>query len=113
MGDSNLLFESIFKRKLSDIDAKEYLTQITTEYPYFTPAQYYLLLLSREGTSEFEIQAGKTSVLFNNPWWLQFQLETKLQEPERQVIVPVEEVEARIFGDAPPVQPVEPTIIPP
>lgn len=75
MGNSNLLFESIFKRKLSDAGALEYLTQITNEHPFFTPAQFFLLLKTEKDTISYEQQAAKTSLLFNNPYWLQFQLE--------------------------------------
>ncbi len=75
MGNSNLLFESIFKRKLSDAGTLEYLTQITNEHPYFTPAQFFRLLKTEKNTDSYEQQAAKTSLLFNNPYWLQFQLE--------------------------------------
>jgi hypothetical protein len=88
MGDSNLLFESVFKRKLSAADTREYLKQITTEYPFFTPAQFYLMLVSRDVTTDYEKQVAKTSILFNNPWWLQFQLLEKQQiavEPDETI----------------------------
>lgn len=99
MGDNNLLFESVFKRKLSATDTPEYLTKITTEHPYFSPAQFFLLLLSESGTPAYEKQAAKTSILFNNAWWLQFQLQenrlnteatNEIIEPKEPQVVPPE-----------------------
>lgn len=75
MGNLNLLFESIFKRKLSALDNLEYLTQITNEYPYFSAAQFFLLLKTGKETTDYQQQAAKTSILFNNPYWLQFQMQ--------------------------------------
>lgn len=75
MSDSNLLFESLFKQKLSATSSREYLAQITEEFPYFSPAQFFLLLVSTPGSTAYEMQATKTSLFFNNAWWLQFQLQ--------------------------------------
>lgn len=75
MGNSNVLFESIFKQKLSDADTLEYLTQITKDHPYFTPAHFFLLLKTEKDTNLYEQHAARTSLLFNNPYWLQLQLE--------------------------------------
>ena len=75
MGDSSLLFESVFKRRLSDADTREYLTGITNEHPYFAAAHFFLLLQTEESSPAYQQQAHKTSVLFNNAWWLQFQLQ--------------------------------------
>ncbi|MEJ7586477.1 MAG: hypothetical protein WKI04_02835 [Ferruginibacter sp.] len=75
MGNSNLLFESIFKRKLRDPGTPDYLKEITKQYPYFSPAQFFLLLQSERGTAAYHELAAKTAVLFNNVHWLQFQLQ--------------------------------------
>ncbi len=74
MGNSELLFETIFKRKISDSDNKAFFTQIAEAHPYFSVAQYYLLLQTDKESSNYSKQAAKTSLLFNNPFWLQFQL---------------------------------------
>lgn len=74
MGNSELLFETIFKRKISDSDNKAFFTQIAEAHPYFSVAQYYLLLQTDKESSSYSKQAAKTSLLFNNPFWLQFQL---------------------------------------
>ncbi|MEP7110360.1 MAG: hypothetical protein ABI760_20360, partial [Ferruginibacter sp.] len=80
MSNSNQFFESLFKRKLTAPGTRDFLTQITNEYPYFSPAQFFLLLLTERGTAEFQLRAAKTSILFNNAYWLQFQLQEK-QDP--------------------------------
>ncbi len=80
MGNSNALFESIFKRKLSAPGTREYLTLLSKEYPYFSPAQFFLLLITEKGTTAYQQQAFKTAVLFNNPYWLQFQLQEQQQD---------------------------------
>ena len=74
MGNSELLFETIFKRKISDSDNKAFFTQIAEAHPYFSVAQFYLLLQTDKESSNYSKQAAKTSLLFNNPFWLQFQL---------------------------------------
>ena len=74
MGNSELLFETIFKRKISDSDNKAFFTQIAEAHPYFSVAQFYLLLQTDRESSNYSKQAAKTSLLFNNPFWLQFQL---------------------------------------
>ncbi len=74
MGKSELLFETMFKRKISDSDNKAFFTQIAEAHPYFSVAQFYLLLQTDKESSNYSKQAAKTSLLFNNPFWLQFQL---------------------------------------
>lgn len=69
-----LLFESIFKRKLTDEDTVSYLERVTKEHPYFSVAQFYLLRLSQKNVNGYKVQARKTAVLFNNNHWLNFQL---------------------------------------
>ncbi len=81
MGNRNLLFESIFNRKFSDEDTRDFLEQITNDYPYFSPAQYFLLLKADKQSPAYTQQVAKTSVLFNNPHWLKFQLEEYERNP--------------------------------
>ena len=83
MGNRDLLFETIFKRKLSSTDNKAYLTDIASAHPYFSIAQFYLLLQTQKDSADYTRQAAKTSLLFNNPFWLQFQLQyTPENDPE-------------------------------
>jgi hypothetical protein len=77
---SSLLFESLFKRNLADTGNAEYLSRIAEEHPYFSPAQFYLLQQKDFNTADYNKQALKTSVLFNNPYWLNFQL-LRLRQP--------------------------------
>lgn len=74
MGNNSLLFESIFNRKLSEADTTAYLADITKEYPYFSPAQFFLLSKLDKKSAEYDKQVGKTALLFNNPYWLNFLL---------------------------------------
>jgi len=69
-----LLFESVFKRKLTDADAVGYLEKITAEHPYFSAGQFYLLQLCPKDSPAYRTQAKKTAALFNNNYWLNFQL---------------------------------------
>ena len=83
MGNRDLLFETIFKRKLSSTDNKAYLTDIASAHPYFSIAQFYLLHQTQKDSADYSLQAAKTSLLFNNPFWLQFQLQyTPENDPE-------------------------------
>lgn len=70
-----LLFESVFKKKLSDADTTSYLENLTAAHPYFSIAHFYLLKLSPENAAGYKQQAQKTAALFNNNYWLNFQLQ--------------------------------------
>ncbi len=75
MQHTEQFFKSLFNRTFSSIDTKAFLASVTKEHPYFTPAQFYLLKLSDAGGKDAALQAAKTSLLFNNPFWLNFQLQ--------------------------------------
>ena len=74
MQQTEQLFESLFNRTPISVDTRNFLTAVTKEHPYFTPAQFYLLKLSDTAGKDVALQAAKTSLLFNNPFWLNFQL---------------------------------------
>ncbi|MEO6230364.1 MAG: hypothetical protein ABJB11_05835 [Ferruginibacter sp.] len=78
MGNSNSLFDSLFNATIGYDDKKSFLSQVVAEHPYFAPAQFYLLQQMNEGESGYRLQAAKTALLFNNLYWLQFQLEETL-----------------------------------
>ncbi len=80
------IFEILFDRNFSDRENITFLKDITEKHPYFTPAQFYLLLLTENGTEQFNSLVNKTNILFNNPHWLNFQL----QQTGREVITPKE-----------------------
>lgn len=70
----DLLFQSVFKKNLAAEDAVSLLKKITAGHPYFSIAQFYLLQQSEKGSPEYKHQAKKTATLFNNNYWLNFQL---------------------------------------
>ena len=74
MGKSEHLFDTIFNQNLSDGDANIFLEKLVKEHPYFTAAQFYLLRQTDPSSIAYPRQAAKTSLLFNNPFWLDFQL---------------------------------------
>ncbi len=86
------LFESLFKKDFSDPGNKQLLEEITAAHPYFSPAQFFLLKQTNEGTADYEKQAGITNIFFNNPLWLKFQLGQKQEEfmAEDALSTPVE-----------------------
>jgi len=71
MQSQSQLFESIFKTRATGADATALLKDITQQFPYFTPAHFFLL--QHTGTVN-EQQAAQTALLFNNPHWLSYRL---------------------------------------
>ena len=90
------IFESLFNRKITDEDNSLFLKKITEEHPYFTPAQFFSLKLTNENSEDYKVQAAKTSLLFNNPFWMNYLLsneeEIKIEEEpiEEKTEVPEE-----------------------
>ncbi|MBC7423586.1 MAG: hypothetical protein H7334_09065, partial [Ferruginibacter sp.] len=74
MGNSDQLFEELFKRDLSAEDTTDFLTAVAKEHPYFTAANFFLLQKLPASDNNYIKQAARTAVLFNNPLWLSFQL---------------------------------------
>lgn len=74
MGNSHSLFQSLFKKELSSSDSEIFLTDLIKEHPYFTAAHFYLLKETASENANFENQAATTSLLFNNDYWLNYQL---------------------------------------
>ena len=74
MGNSHSLFQSLFKKEISSSDSETFLTDLIKEHPYFTAAHFYLLKGHASENTNFENQAATTSLLFNNDYWLNFQL---------------------------------------
>jgi hypothetical protein len=93
------IFEALFRRNILSPDNKEFLQQATNKYPFFAPAQFYLLAQSKDETDTFELQAAKTAILFNNSFWLNYQLEQSFKTetlkslPEVVAVATVEEQE--------------------
>ncbi|MEO7307479.1 MAG: hypothetical protein ABIR78_01590 [Ferruginibacter sp.] len=74
MQHNTTIFETLFDRNFSEPESESFLKELTARHPYFTPAQFFLLQKTTENTEFFEKQALKTNILFNNPYWLNFQL---------------------------------------
>ncbi len=75
-----LLFESVTARKSERESDLTFLEKIAAEHPYFSPVQFYLLQLLPQDTDFYRTQAKKTSALFNNNYWLNFQLQESAAE---------------------------------
>lgn len=110
MQHNNSIFESLFGRNISDAETNTFLKEMTEEYPYFSPAQFYLLQQTAKDSALFNKQVLKTNLFFNNPLWLNFQTNhvdqaeeitepvTRTVEPTNQEIVtPPESLEIREF----------------
>jgi hypothetical protein len=102
MGKSEHLFDTIFSQNLSDGDANDFLEKLVKEHPYFTAAQFYLLRQTDPASIAYPKQAAKTSLLFNNPFWLDFQLNQSNTQPpliQEQNIICKEEISAPIYDN--------------
>ena len=69
------LYKALLKQNTSGKPDKDFLEDLTKAHPYFTPAHFFLLQSMADTDEGFNKQAAKTAVLFNNPYWLQFQLQ--------------------------------------
>lgn len=57
------------------------LFKLANEHPYFSAAQYFLSYkLNKENHAGFQQQLRKTALFFNNPNWLQYQLQENAGE---------------------------------
>lgn len=79
MQNNQAIFESLFKRNFSNPENTNILKEITATHPYFSPAQFYLLQQTDASAEAYNKQAAKTAILFNNPLWLNFQLQQTQQ----------------------------------
>lgn len=89
MGNFNQVFNSIFKQSLSDKSSKALIEKTTREYPYFSPAQLFLLHFTSRDTTAYTEQIRKTSLLFNNNYWLNFQI-IELSCPPKDLVNAIE-----------------------
>ena len=67
--------DSLFSTKAPANDKYGYLRQVAVEFPYFSPAQFCFFQQMDPSDAAFQLQASRTSILFNNAYWLQFQLQ--------------------------------------
>lgn len=88
MDKYNQLFSNIFKQQLAGEESIAMLEKITQQYPYFTPAQFFLLHLTDQSSPAFIEQAKKTSLLFNNNFLLNYhllQISQQQKEPTTEI----------------------------
>ena len=97
MGNFNQVFNSIFKQSLSDKSSKVLIEKTTREYPYFSPAQLFLLHFTNRDTNAYTEQIRKTSLLFNNNYWLNFQI-IELSCPPKDLVNTIEVLSEPITG---------------
>jgi hypothetical protein len=107
MQHNQQVFESLFNRNFSDTGNTAFLKEITEQYPYFSPARFFLLEKLQHDTAAFETEVVKTNILFNNAHWLNFQLQQTAVMPvadeENFVAAQIKTTEAEILviDDAP------------
>ena len=82
MENNTELFESIFNRNFWDAETQNYLENVAGEHPYFSPAQFFLLLQTDRDNPSYKKQVQKTAALFNNNYWLNYLL-TVSSKPEQ------------------------------
>jgi hypothetical protein len=73
------VLDNLLLKNSSGLPVKDFLQQLVQEYPFYTPAHFFLLQQLAETEAGYEQQAAKTALLFNNPYWLHFQLQQTQQ----------------------------------
>ena len=81
------LFNALVKQDAQGIPDTAHLLELTKAHPYFTPAHFYLLQQMNSGDQQYSRQAAKTALLFNNPYWLQYQLQYQTASPLKEAPV--------------------------
>jgi len=66
------------------------LKEITTKYPYYSVAQYFLLQHTATDSKDYAMVAGRTAIHFNNPYYLHYLLNSDY--PQILTTLDVEEV---------------------
>jgi len=95
------LFKQLFNHQSSPAKAATLLESTVEQYPYFTAAQFYLLQQTAKDNSAYKQRAGITSLLFNDPLWLNYQLKEKTGEtlfPPTEENIIVDELPIMITG---------------
>lgn len=100
------ILQSLLNNTASAVDTKELLLQTAEEHPYFIAAHFFLLQNNTLPQSDYEKQAAKTAILFNNPFWLNFKLKES-NNTNKIVEVPVTVAEEKfsepIIGTSQPI----------
>jgi hypothetical protein len=83
-------------------DSKVSLEEVTAMHPYFSVAQYYLLKQGDPLSASYDKMAARTAIHFNNPYWLNFQLQDQKQEvqaDEETVTIPGHQIASSEITD--------------
>ena len=81
--NTSTIFETLFKRDITDEGNDAFLQQQTQDHPYFSAAHYFLLNQTHEDSNQYKPLVAKTSLHFNNPLWLNYLL-TKEDEQQEE-----------------------------
>ncbi len=81
------LYQHIFRKADNDPDTHDFLKGVTKQYPYFGAAHFYLLKNKDKGP-DFEIAAAKTVLFFNDPFFLDLQLQEEQAQIPKEIIPP-------------------------
>lgn len=106
------LYKDLFPGLSSKADPAKELEAIVHEYPYFSAAHFFLLKETSPLSGNYTKLAAKTSLHFNNPFWLNYQLKHNgtVTQPALVDTVPVitetEPVIAENTAPAPEITPV-------
>jgi hypothetical protein len=65
---------TVFKLAITDTQAQSSLEDICKKYPYFSAAQFFLVKSSTQHTDLYQDSILKAALLFNNNYWLNYQL---------------------------------------
>ncbi len=72
--NQQILFNTIFNKKENDTDSYSLLEKTTAQFPYFGLAHFYKLKNAAANENSYPSIAAKTSLFFNNPYFLHAQL---------------------------------------
>lgn len=76
------LYDRVFGGASAGMNRVEHIRRITSKYPYFSLAHYFLLKETPENHSDRDSIAGRTVLHIHHPFHLQFLLTEHLAQPE-------------------------------
>jgi len=95
MLSNHAVFEQLFKEEIASNPGGNFLKDIVEAHPYFAPAHFFLLKETAKDTAAYAKAAATTALLFNNPLWLNWQLQYGDREValvnKKDIEVPAEE----------------------
>lgn len=93
--DINTITQQLFHKDSLDDLSEEDLGQFISKYPYVAPARFLLAKKKHQhGEQEAVAELITAGLYFNNPLWLNWQLENEDKEDDKQVVAVPEEPKA-------------------